>query len=148
MNNGPVSNLRKYHVNTGNKNVGEFLKAIDSDIYNRKAPFTGAEDVAIKVFYNRIALDELCEALMCNHTQLINRARILQVTSEKESIIAEDVELFCKALKDGVALTDVCEFFNVDIPETSYRFTESDRANAKDAVIKDESQIDLFGDDE
>lgn len=128
------------------KELPNLLKnSTDTFEYNKKTEFTDGQDVAIKVFYNLVELDELCEALMCSHLQLLTRARILGVTGVEDKATAEDIELFIKAIDDGVQLSDVCNFFDVDIPEERYVFTEKSRIEARDALIKSESQIDLFG---
>ena len=141
---GPVAQLRSLYNKTGQKEIKQILDNMDSDYYNKKTDFSSEEDVAIKLFFNCIALDELCEALGCSHVQLIDRARVLGLAAPHESITAEDVEICIKCLESGMPIDKVCEVFGIDIPEHSYRMTKIEREQIKDAFKQIENQIDMF----
>lgn len=126
------------------KAVKEYLSALDSDYYNKDKPFDEYEDALIKIWFNRIELDELCEYLGCSMIQLIDRARVLQVTTQDCRANASDLELMDKMLRDGISVTDACNMLEVEPPEHTYIMTPAKRAAARDAYQKHLDQGDMF----
>ena len=141
---GPVSKLRRLYNKTGNQEIKEILDDLDSDYYNKTTDFSSEEDVAIKMFFNVMQLEELGEGLACSNVQLLDRARVLGLPAPHELLIAEDVELCVRLLKSGASIDKVCGVFGIDIPEHSYRMTKIEREHIKDAFKQIENQIDMF----
>lgn len=142
----PLTKIKKYAKAKGDVYLQSVLKELESgNVYNKTKPWQPHEDDVIRLLYNQMELDELCEALMCSHLQLEERAKVLKVLPlDHGKITAEDAEMLMKFLKEGVPVERLFDFFGLEPPSETLSFYPEDRRALIDAVNKIENQLDLF----
>lgn len=136
----PLTRIKQHARLTGDLKLQSLLKELDSGrAYNKTTRWESYEDDAIRLFYNRVQLDELCESLMCSHLQLEDRAKVLNVLPASYSLTAEDIELTMRLLKDGIDIKKLLDILDLDIPIETFRIDH----NNKQALLEQEREFEL-----
>lgn len=114
------------------------------DHYRNKKEWNFKENTALRVFFNKIHPDELCEAFMCSYTSLMRQAHVLGLAtlSEGRFLEAEDVERFVKALAKHPA-KELCEIYGIDYDINEYHTISDEKS---ESIKRKLSQGDLFND--
>lgn len=91
------------------------LSAETLEHYPRKFKWSEAENNALRLFWNRTSLDELCDAFECSDRSVLSQAQVLGlIESMEERLNSDHVYKVIKFMEAGESPKSVAQWFGIE----------------------------------
>ena len=123
-----------------------FLSLTDTaNFYPEKKEWSDYELQRLKLFWNKMPTDWMCDHFHCSHTSLVDQAYVkgLHPINDGQSVTSEDLDLVASLQDGGMSIKKIAELFGME-----YDFAETAVTTIEQREVINMEQQSLLGDND